>query len=52
LNCAAALFVANRVNSLNAGWELAAALMDSGQAIRKLNELARGSPQPALARLG
>jgi len=52
LNSAAALFVANRVNNLNAGWDLAAGIVDSGQALRKLNELSRGSPQPALARVG
>jgi len=40
LNAAAALFVAHRAASLQAGWELAAATIDGGQAIRKLRELA------------
>jgi anthranilate phosphoribosyltransferase len=39
LNAAAALFVANRVESLPAGWELAAETIDSGQAHRKLESL-------------
>jgi anthranilate phosphoribosyltransferase len=39
LNAAAALFVANRVPSLMAGWELAAAVIDGGQAVSKLDEL-------------
>ena len=39
LNAAAALFVAERVESLSAGWQLAAAVIDSGQASRKLQEL-------------
>ena len=52
LNCAAALFVANRVNSLNAGWELAADIVDSGQALKKLNELARATTQPTNVRPG
>jgi anthranilate phosphoribosyltransferase len=39
LNAAAALFVAGRARSLLAGWELAATVIDSGQARRKLNEL-------------
>lgn len=41
LNAAAALFVANRAESLAAGWSLAAEVIDSGQAGRKLNELTR-----------
>jgi anthranilate phosphoribosyltransferase len=39
LNAAAALFVAGAARSLMAGWELAAAVIDSGQARRKLEEL-------------
>ena len=39
LNAAAALFVAGRARSLMAGWELAASVIDSGQAARKLEEL-------------
>jgi len=39
LNAAAALFVANRASSLMAGWEVAATVIDSGQAMSKLNEL-------------
>ena len=41
LNAAAALFVANQTRSLAEGWELAAAVIDDGRGIRKLNELAR-----------
>lgn len=40
LNAAAALFVANRVRSLGEGWDLAAGLIDGGQAGRKLKQLA------------
>lgn len=40
LNAAAALFVANRASSLMAGWELAASIIDSGHARKKLEELA------------
>ena len=40
LNAAAALYVANRAESLSAGWKLAAALIDGGQARQKLDELA------------
>jgi anthranilate phosphoribosyltransferase len=40
LNGAAALFVAGRARSLTDGWELAADVIDSGQAARKLEELA------------
>jgi len=39
LNAAAALFVAGRADSLTAGWDLAASVIDSGQARRKLEEL-------------
>jgi anthranilate phosphoribosyltransferase len=39
LNSAAALFVAERADSLIAGWEIAAEVIDSGQAQRKLEEL-------------
>ena len=39
LNAAAALFIAQRTDSLLAGWELAAEVIDSGQAWHKLEEL-------------
>jgi anthranilate phosphoribosyltransferase len=39
LNAAAALFIAGESKSLNEGWEMAAALIDSGKAMRKLREL-------------
>ena len=39
LNAAAALFVGDRAGSLIAGWDLAAQVIDSGQARRKLQEL-------------
>ena len=39
LNTAAALFVAGRASSLGAGWDQAAAVVDSGQALRKLEAL-------------
>jgi anthranilate phosphoribosyltransferase len=39
LNAAAALFVGDRTGSLMAGWDLAAQVIDSGQALRKLQEL-------------
>jgi len=39
LNAAAALFVGDRAGSLIAGWDLAAQVIDSGQALRKLQEL-------------
>ncbi len=42
LNAAAALFVADRAPSLMAGWELAGTVIDSGQAMRKLEELVNG----------
>jgi anthranilate phosphoribosyltransferase len=41
LNCAAALFVAEKTTSLTAGWSLAEELIDSGKAFAKLEELAR-----------
>jgi anthranilate phosphoribosyltransferase len=41
LNCAAALFVAEKAKSLTDGWELAAELVDSGRALAKLEQLAR-----------
>jgi anthranilate phosphoribosyltransferase len=40
LNAAAALFVASRTKSLAEGWDLAAGLIDSGQAVAKLQQLA------------
>jgi len=40
LNAGAALFVAERVKSVGAGWEMAEELIDSGKAIGKLEELA------------
>jgi anthranilate phosphoribosyltransferase len=43
LNAAAALFVADRVRSLDAGWELAERLLDDGRATAKLNELVEAS---------
>jgi anthranilate phosphoribosyltransferase len=39
LNAAAALYVAEHVESLTAGWERAAVVIDSGQAWRKFEEL-------------
>ena len=42
LNAAAALFVADRAQSLAAGWDLAASVIDSGLAARKLEELTKG----------
>jgi anthranilate phosphoribosyltransferase len=39
LNAAAALFVAGRSRTLSEGWDLAAELIDGGQALKKLNEL-------------
>ena len=39
LNAAAALFVAGRADSFTEGWDLAAELIDSGQAARKLSSL-------------
>jgi anthranilate phosphoribosyltransferase len=39
LNAAAALFVADRTNSLVKGWELAGEVIDSGRADAKLAEL-------------
>ena len=43
LNAAAALFVGDRAASLLAGWELAARVIDTGQALRKLEELTGAS---------
>jgi anthranilate phosphoribosyltransferase len=40
LNAAAGLFVAGRARTLSEGWDLAAQLIDSGQAAKKLSELA------------
>jgi len=39
LNAGAALLVAGRARSISEGWELAADLIDSGQAARKLRQL-------------
>jgi anthranilate phosphoribosyltransferase len=41
LNAAAALFVADRARTLAEGWELAAGLIDGGQALKKLQELVK-----------
>jgi len=41
LNAAAALFIAGRVRNLNEGWDLAAEVIDSGQAAAKLKELTK-----------
>ncbi len=43
LNAAAALFVAGKTKSLDAGWDLAAELIDSGKAEAKLKELVAAS---------
>ena len=40
LNAAAALFVANKSSNMMAGWDLAAEVIDSGRAMKKLQELA------------
>ena len=40
LNAAAALLVAGRARTLSGGWELAAGLIDGGQAMKKLMDLA------------
>lgn len=45
LNCAAALFVAEKSTSLTEGWSLAEELIDSGKALAKLEELARDIPK-------
>jgi anthranilate phosphoribosyltransferase len=42
LSAAAALFVAERARTLNAGWTLAADVIDSGAALKKLSELTQG----------
>jgi anthranilate phosphoribosyltransferase len=39
LNAAAGLFVANHTRTLSEGWDLAAKLIDGGEAFKKLNEL-------------
>jgi anthranilate phosphoribosyltransferase len=41
LNAAAALFVAGAARTMLAGWELADEVLNSGQALRKLEELSR-----------
>jgi len=43
LNTAAALMVAGRARTIAAGWELASSVIDSGAALRKLNDLIRGT---------
>jgi anthranilate phosphoribosyltransferase len=40
LNAAAAFFVAGRARSIQEGWDLAAGVIDAGQALNKLKELA------------
>jgi anthranilate phosphoribosyltransferase len=40
LNAAAALFVADKTKSLAVGWDMAAGLIDGGEAAKKLNALA------------
>jgi anthranilate phosphoribosyltransferase len=47
LNAGAALFVADRVRSIGEGWELAAEMIDTGQAIAKLDELASAARGPS-----
>ena len=42
LNSGAALLVAGRARSITDGWQLAAELIDSGEAGKKLRELAAG----------
>ncbi len=42
VNASAALLVAGKVKSFSEGWELAAEVIDSGRAARKLEALARG----------
>jgi len=39
INAAAALYIGKAVNSMEDGIDLAAELIDSGKAIKKLNEL-------------
>ena len=41
LNCAAALFVAEKAASLTEGWEIGEELLDSGKALAKMEELTR-----------
>jgi anthranilate phosphoribosyltransferase len=43
LNAGAALFVAGKSGSMSDGWGLAAELIESGRALRKLDELAAWS---------
>jgi anthranilate phosphoribosyltransferase len=45
LNAAAALFVAGAVRTITEGWDLAASVIDSGQALRKLEELRQGQKE-------
>jgi anthranilate phosphoribosyltransferase len=45
LNAGAALFVAGRSRAMSDGWTLAAELIDSGAALRKLQELAKAFPR-------
>lgn len=48
LNAAAALFVAGAVSSMDAGWERAIEVIDSGRGAAKLRDLRRYKPAPAL----
>ncbi len=46
LNAAAALFVAGAAQTMGEGWDCAAEVIDSGRAMRKLEELAAASARP------
>jgi anthranilate phosphoribosyltransferase len=45
LNAAAALFVAGKTRTMSDSWALAAELIDTGRAMRKLQELAKAFPR-------
>ena len=45
LNAAAALFIAGRARTLSDGWELAAKVIDQGDAKRKLEQLKSRKPE-------
>lgn len=47
LNAAAALLVAGITRTLSDGWEMAATVIDSGQAAAKLNDLIQASQDPS-----